>query len=432
MCDTLVAVPPATSDGCVWFGKNSDREPGEAQLVEHLPRRKHSAAQVQCTWRSIPQTRRTNEVILSRPFWMWGAEMGANEHGVTIGNEAVFTRLPYAKNGLTGMDLLRLVLERTVTAREALELITDFINRYGQGGGCGYRNRNFRYHNSFLIADPHEAWVLETADRFWVAEQVRGIRTISNTLTIGSEFDLISPDTYPYARSRGWCRSAADFSFAQCFSDPHSNRTAGAIRRRACTWRSLQKNEGAPGFPDFAEALRDHGGMKLTQGHYTYMPCAHASWPKTRQSGQTTGSMISRLSALKGKTRHWLTGTSSPCLSVFKPVTIGRDLLFCGAVPAAGYDAASLFWQHERLHRLVMLHGIKSRNIIEPLRAELERTFHQLTESDGGVQQSCWPAHLNAVREWAKLISQEFKLIGRMTQFQQFWLRQSSLEGIPL
>ena len=48
MCDTIVAVPPAThnfgKDGVVWFGKNSDREPGEAQIVEHLPEQKFSSS----------------------------------------------------------------------------------------------------------------------------------------------------------------------------------------------------------------------------------------------------------------------------------------------------------------------------------------------------------------------------------------------------
>ncbi len=34
MCDTFVALPPATADGSILFGKNSDREPNEAQSLE--------------------------------------------------------------------------------------------------------------------------------------------------------------------------------------------------------------------------------------------------------------------------------------------------------------------------------------------------------------------------------------------------------------
>lgn len=333
MCDTIVAVPPATADGAVWFGKNSDREPGEAQIVEHRLAQTYPAdSKLRCTYLEIPQATRTHEVVLSRPFWMWGAEMGANEHGVAIGNEAVWTRLPVAETGLTGMDLVRLALERVSSAREALNLIAQWLQEFGQGGFCGYRKKRFRYHNSFILADPHEAWVLETAGPHWAAVKVQGRRTISNVLTIGEEFDLLSKNAYAFARQQGWCKRLADFNFANAFGDPLYHLASGGELRRACTQRSLTQRVGHLGRTDFFAALRDHNGQVPATGWRMEMPCAHASWQPTRQAGQTTGSMVSQLRAA-GQSVHWLTGTSSPCLSVFKPVVLGRGQISIGPVP---------------------------------------------------------------------------------------------------
>ena len=66
---------------------------------------------IKCTYIAIPQVATTHGVVLSKPAWLWGAEIGANEHGVAIGNEAVWSRSSDPEydsvKRLLGMDLLR-------------------------------------------------------------------------------------------------------------------------------------------------------------------------------------------------------------------------------------------------------------------------------------------------------------------------------------
>ena len=130
MCDTIVATSGVTADGRVLFGKNSDREPNEAHQIIYIPAEDHSPdSQVFCTYIEIPQVEHTNALLLAKPFWLWGAEMGANEHGVAIGNEAVFTKEPYKKGkSLIGMDLLRLALERAESAESAVDTMISLWN----------------------------------------------------------------------------------------------------------------------------------------------------------------------------------------------------------------------------------------------------------------------------------------------------------------
>jgi secernin len=437
MCDTLVSVTDVADGGPVWFAKNSDREPGEAQVVEHLPAARHAAgARVRCTWLELPQATETHEVVLSRPVWMWGAEMGANAHGLVIGNEAVFTRLKVPKTGLTGMDLLRLALERCTAAREALDLITRLIGEYEQGGRCGHRNAGFRYHSAFILADPAEAWILETAGSFWAARRVRGVATISNVLSIQDDFDLVSEEAYPYARSRGWCRSSQDFGFARCFGDRLYRVLTGGEQRRACTLAALGGTEGRPGLSEMRAALRDHGDRIPTAGWRMEAPCAHASWLPTRHAGQTTGSMVSRLSA--SGSVHWLTGTSSPCLSVFKPVVLGAGSVDTGPVPTDGYDDESLFWRHEALHRTVLLDYEGRRAVFEDARAALEEPLTRPFGSgeaapDPKTCSEAWAAHREAAANWlADVRAHAEGGRGRGGGLHRaWWKRQNRLDALP-
>ena len=321
MCDTIAVVEPDR----VLFAKNSDREANEGQNLAWSPRRRNGkGAWLTCTYIEIPDVEETHATLLSQPFWMWGAEMGVNEHGVAIGNEAVFTKEPYEKDpGLIGMDLLRLGLERGATAREAVDVITALLSEYGQGGGCGLERKDFTYHNSFIVADPKEAYVLETVGRAWAVERVtQGPRTISNGLTI--------PELTPKA-------------------DPVQSYLNGCRIRRG---RTTELARSASGVLDLMNALRDHGEGRIDP-HYQWTvgglwaPCVHGGG--VIKSSQTTASWVSELRP--GGCPHWATATAAPCVGLFKPIGIDQPLQLARATDHAN---DSLWWRHERFHRAVM------------------------------------------------------------------------------
>lgn len=378
MCDTLVALGNVTADGVTVLGKNSDREPNEAHHLLRIPASRHPAgSRCKCTYIEIPQVEQTYAVLLCKPFWIWGAEMGANEHGVAIGNEAVFTKVAYDKTpGLIGMDMLRLALERARTAREALDVITGLLAEHGQGGNCGFQHATY-YHNSFLIADPRSAWVLETAGRHWAAEQVKDIRSISNGITIGNRWDLASSDLVKYAVDRGWCKGRDDFDFARCYSDFLFTRFSRCAQRQCRTTDTLAAHKGKITVETVMRALRDHGpeaGPDWTpsRGVADFSVCAHAGWGPIRTTG-TTGSIVSHLTP--AAQTHYVTATAVPCTSVFKPVWVDADLPDTGPLPSGDYHQATLFWRHEALHRATLRDYATRIAQYQTERDELEHQF---------------------------------------------------------
>src|SRR5262245_33093852 len=182
-CDTMVALAPATRAGVTLFAKNSDRPPRECQRIVQLPAARYDrGATLRCQYVELEQAQATHAIIGSQPWWLWGLEHGVNEHRVAIGNETVFARESLPAVGLTGMDLVRLGLERGRSADEALAVITALIERHGQGGS-GHVHLDWPYHNAFLIADPGRAWVMETLRHHGVDQGVtQGADLSTNTL----------------------------------------------------------------------------------------------------------------------------------------------------------------------------------------------------------------------------------------------------------
>ena len=246
MCDTCGIGPQYTVSGISIFGKNSDREPDEAQIVVSVPAKSYSAKEdLRCTYISIPQVEATYAMALSKPFWLWGAEMGINEKGVVIGNEALFTKVKQEKSpGLIGMDLLRLALERGADAMGAARVIIDLLNKYGQAGACGYRDKKFSYMNSFIIMDRKNIIKLETAGRDYVLKDAGTHAAISNGITIARDWDASS------------LAPNADFSK---FSDPLVTYFAGSAFRKSGNEAAMNQAKGKIGAREVFAMLRgDH------------------------------------------------------------------------------------------------------------------------------------------------------------------------------
>ncbi len=385
MCDTIVVVHP----GGVLFAKNSDRDPNEAQFPEWHAGADHAEeSMVTTTYLTIPQVPRTYATLLSRPFWMWGAEIGTNEHGVTIGNEAVFTDQPYRDTGLLGMDMIRLALERAATAESAVSVIVDLLETHGQGGGAGHENRKFRYHNSFIVADRTTAFVLETAGDLWATEQVHsGVRTISNGLSIAS------------------------------FADAHADKLRGRVS--ACSTRTALTTtaaEAAVGAADLMPVLRSHGGSDWPRYNAINgtlsMPCMHGGGIVA--SSSSTASWVSDLST----DIHWLTGGSAQCLGLYKPMRL-EEPIDIGHIPDDVAENESLWWRHERLARKVMTDPANAAPLFTADRDDLEQTW--LADPPGG--QTAWSHHQELLLEWTQRIGEPDRDV-RPPWARRFWSKR--------
>ena len=323
MCDTLGKLGSRR-----FFAKNSDRSPNEIQIPEYHPAATGLTGQVQCTYISIPQAPETCAVLLSRPSWMWGAEMGINQWGLAIGNEAVFTKGPYGKTGLTGMDMVRLALERCRTAKEALDLLIDLLQTWGQGGNCGF-DHDFYYDNAFLIQDPGEQYVLQTAGREWVYKRYDAV-SISNGLSIGADGDAYS---------------GIPCDFARKYTEPVYTTFSASRQRRNQSAACLPDLNGVE---DCIRALSLHSVEDPFCRGSVGSVCMHFGGLVGDHS--TASMVVSRESA---GTVVWSTGSSAPCVSLFKPWLFGTEPV--QPVVYAGDGAAEAYWlEAEKLRRQLL------------------------------------------------------------------------------
>jgi dipeptidase len=350
-CDTIVALPGAAAGGVALFGKNSDRPPGEPQAPVLLERATHApGTTVRCQYVEIPQVRATARVLGSRPTWLWGFEMGLNEHGVAIGNETIFAHEAPAAVGLLGMDLVRLGLERAASAPHALEILIELIETHGQGGS-GYRDMDWPYNNSFLVADPREAFVLEAVGRQWASRRCDAVDSISNHVSIGTDWDRLGGATAERARAAGLA-VAEPFDFALAYRDTSvvpPVLSSGRLRRSR---RLLHDARGRHTLATLRSVLRDHhaSGPRFARGaapdqEAFYTLCMHEGPSRTAMS------MVAELEPRpRGAHAAWL-AFGRPCASAYVPLLVAGELpeILTGAGREDAAGGAGLWWVLERI-----------------------------------------------------------------------------------
>lgn len=149
-----------------------------------------------------------------------------NEHGVTITESTWGGREELAGSGIIDYgSLIFLGLERAKTAREALKIMTDLVEKYGYASSG----------ESFSIGDPDEVWILELIGKgkkdkgaVWVARRIpdgcisghaNHPRIHKFPLKDKNKETIYSKDVIKFARDNGYFTGKdEDFDFSKAYS----------------------------------------------------------------------------------------------------------------------------------------------------------------------------------------------------------------------
>ena len=358
-CDTMVALGNSTVSGQTIFAKNSDRPADECQPLVLHERQDHApGALTHCQFVTIPQVVTTYRHVGSRPYWCWGYEHGFNEHQVAIGNEALHSKLPEATEAkLVGMEILRLGLERSRTAAEAVDVMTSLISQYGQGkfaNSAGVRT----YDNGYIVADPREAYVIETAGHDWAVKRVSSAIGISNVYSVETDWQHLSPTAEQSAVDQGWWQvNRGRFNFADAFTVSSRTEGSGAMRRaRSCAVLSLRA--GSIDARTMMAILSDHSdGLSPQEDWQTAVRsstgiCRHPE--ANGEGGCTAASLVAELCADGSRLPIYWCSLYSPCLTLFLPLFIEGELPQVLTLGDGTPSTDSPWWLFHGLNRLVL------------------------------------------------------------------------------
>ncbi|MCM1449834.1 MAG: C69 family dipeptidase [Clostridiales bacterium] len=220
-CTSLIAGKGATADGSVMITYAADSHNLYGELYstpagDHAP----GAMRRVIDWDS---QRPLGEI--PQPAHTYATIGNMNELGVAISESTWGGRPELEGSGLIDYgSLIYIALERSRSAREAIDVMTSLVKEYGYASSG----------ESFSIADPEEVWVMELIGKgkedkgaVWVARRVpddcisgHANHSRIHTFPLNDPNTLYSPDVIDFARSKGYFDGKdSDFSFSRAYAE---------------------------------------------------------------------------------------------------------------------------------------------------------------------------------------------------------------------
>lgn len=163
-CTAFIAGKNATADGYMIHARNEDFgkgvNPKKFVVVDAKVNPKGTLFVNPDTGFKIEVPKNTFKYTIipdSDPSYGEFGEAGFNEHGLSVSatvsasaNKEILEFDPYVKGGLTEPDMASLILMQSKTAKDAIKLIANILDKKGAGEG-----------NTFVVADKDEMWYME-------------------------------------------------------------------------------------------------------------------------------------------------------------------------------------------------------------------------------------------------------------------------------
>ena len=242
-CFTVLVGRKASADGSVMVAHNEDDRGDIIVNLRKIKARDYGAPQkVDLGKGAFYETDgRTAGFLWIEATTQEFADSFINEHGVLITSDSCPSRVTaqdYTDGGI-GYMLRRLMAEKATSAREAVRIAGELIEKYG------YRASG----RTYSIADKNEAWMLAVLrGRHWFAQRVPDdeVAVIPHHYTIrrirpdDTDHFMGSRDIVEYAAKNGWYDEAKDgpFDFKKAFERP-SNRDLVSDGNTLRHWRGL-------------------------------------------------------------------------------------------------------------------------------------------------------------------------------------------------